>query len=215
MEVLVTDSLPTGQTGRLAVLSHLLNSRHLIINWTYMENNGIAEPLKYCLYTRKSSEADERQALSIDSQIREMMAVAENNGLEVVEVKKEAHSAKDSGQRTEYNQILDDIREGEYNAILTWAPDRLSRNAGDLGTLVDLMDQGFLKEIRTPSQIFTNSPNEKFLLMILCSQAKLENDNKGVNVKRGIRSKCESGHRPCMSPLGYMQGDIDGKKGHK
>ena len=180
-----------------------------------MDNNGIPQPLKYCLYTRKSSEADERQALSIDSQIKEMMAVAENNGLEVVEVKKEAHSAKDSGQRSEYNQILDDIREGEYNAILTWAPDRLSRNAGDLGTLVDLMDQGFLKEIRTPSQIFTNSPNEKFLLMILCSQAKLENDNKGVNVKRGIRSKCESGHRPCMSPLGYMQGDVDGKKGHK
>lgn len=180
-----------------------------------MENSDITSPLKYCLYARKSSEDDERQALSIDSQIKEMMEVAQNKGVDVVEVKKEAHSAKDSGQRSEYNQILEDIRLGEYNAILTWAPDRLSRNAGDLGTLVDLMDQGFLKEIRTPSQTFTNSPNEKFLLMILCSQAKLENDNKGVNVKRGMKSKCESGYRPCMSPLGYLQRDDAGKKGNK
>lgn len=68
-------------------------------------------------------------------------------------------------------------------------------------------------EIRTNGQRFTNSPNEKFLLMILCSQAKLENDNKGVNVKRGLRAKCEMGIRPGHCPLGYYneQSTIRGK----
>src|SRR3990172_8522353 len=156
----------------------------------------LEEPVKYCLYARKSSEQDERQALSIDSQIKEMMAAAERDGVEVVETIKESHSAKDSGQRPAYMDLLQRIRSGEFNGILTWAPDRLSRNAGDLGSLVDLMDQGLLQEIRTHGQIFRNSPNEKFLLMILCSQAKLENDNKDVNVKRGMRTKCEMGWRP-------------------
>lgn len=32
---------------------------------------------KYCLYARKSSESDERQAMSIDSQIKEMTDLAE------------------------------------------------------------------------------------------------------------------------------------------
>jgi DNA invertase Pin-like site-specific DNA recombinase len=164
----------------------------------------VLEPIKYCLYARKSSEDDERQALSIDSQIKEMLANAERDGMEVVEIRRESHSAKASGMRPIYNQLLIDIRAGMFNGILTWAPDRLSRNAGDLGTLVDLMDQGLLKEIRTQGQRFTNSPSEKFLLMILCSQAKLENDNKGVNVKRGQRAKLEMGHRPCMAPLGYI-----------
>lgn len=55
------------------------------------------EPLKYCLYARKSSESDERQAMSIDSQLSEMRALAENEGLNVVCEKQESHSAKDSG----------------------------------------------------------------------------------------------------------------------
>ena len=40
--------------------------------------------------------------------------------------------------------------------------------------------------------------------MILCSQAKLENDNKSINVKRGMRAKVEMGWRPGVAPLGYI-----------
>jgi site-specific DNA recombinase len=159
---------------------------------------------KYCLYARKSSEEDERQALSIDSQIKEMMSIAQREGLDITEIRRESHSAKASGARPVYKQLLADIRLGKFSGILTWAPDRLSRNAGDLGSLVDLMDQGLLKEIRTHGQRFTNNPNEKFLLMILCSQAKLENDNRGINVKRGQKTRAEMGYRPCMAPLGYL-----------
>ena len=130
--------------------------------------------------------------------------MAERDGLNVIVTKQESYSAKQSGNRLVFNELLEDLRNGEYNGILTWAPDRLSRNAGDLGSLVDLMDSGKLQQIRTFGQSFSNTPNEKFLLMILCSQAKLENDNRGVNVKRGIRAKCEIGWRPCMPPLGYF-----------
>jgi DNA invertase Pin-like site-specific DNA recombinase len=158
---------------------------------------------RYCLYARKSSESDERQAMSIDSQINEMRTLAERENLFIKEIRQESHSAKSSGLRPVFNKLLIDIRAGEFDAILTWAPDRLSRNAGDLGTLVDLMDQGKLATIRTFSQSFSNNPNEKFLLMILCSQAKLENDNRGINVRRGMRAKCEAGWRPNMAPLGY------------
>jgi len=41
------------------------------------------------------------------------------------------------------------------------------------------MDQGSPHEIRTYGQRFTNSQNEKFMLMILGSTAKLENDHRG------------------------------------
>lgn len=170
------------------------------------------QELKYCLYARKSSESDERQAMSIESQIKEMSAIIKRDKLNVVDIRQESHSAKVSSARPVFNQLIEDVKKGEFNAILTWAPDRMSRNAGDLGSLVDLMDSGKLLQIKTYSQVFTNNPNEKFLLMILCSQAKLENDNRGLNVKRGIRNKCEIGWRPCMPPLGYHSRAIDGVK---
>src|SRR3989338_4535594 len=158
---------------------------------------------QYCLYARKSSESDERQAMSIDSQIKEMQTLASREGLFIKEIREESHSAKASGARPVFNQLLIDIEQGEFSGLLTWAPDRLSRNAGDLGKLVDLMDQEKLHQIKTYSQSFSNNPNEKFLLMILCSQAKLENDNRGINVKRGLRAKCEMGWRPGVAPIGY------------
>jgi site-specific DNA recombinase len=155
-------------------------------------------------YARKSTESEERQVLSIDSQIKEMLELAEREGLEIVAMKRESHSAKETGQRPVFNEIVDEIRAKKYNAILTWAPDRISRNAGDLGKIVDLMDAGLLHEIRTYGQKFSNNPNEKFLLMILGSQAKLENDNRGVNVKRGLRTRAEMGLWAGTAPLGYL-----------
>jgi DNA invertase Pin-like site-specific DNA recombinase len=160
--------------------------------------------IKYCLYARKSTEQEDKQALSIESQVKEMQALAEKEGLDIVEIKREAHSSKEVGQRPVYNELMAEIRLGKFNGILTWAPDRLSRNAGDLGSVVDLMDQKLLHEIRTYGQKFTNNPNEKFLLMILGSQAKLENDNKMVNVKRGLRARCEMGLWPSVPPTGYL-----------
>lgn len=179
-----------------------------------MEQPEISLPTQYCLYARKSSESDEKQALSIDSQIKEMQQIADRDGLYIKEIRRESHSAKASGQRPEYNRLIEDIRAGKFTGILTWAPDRLSRNAGDLGSLVDLMDQKLLTEIRTYGQKFTNSPNEKFLLMILGSQAKLENDNRGLNVKRGLRTRVEMGLWPGTAPTGYLNEKNTDRKCH-
>jgi DNA invertase Pin-like site-specific DNA recombinase len=170
--------------------------------------------MKYCLYARKSTESEEAQILSIDSQIKEMIQMAERDGIEIVEIKKESHSAKEAGQRPVFNEIVEEISSGKFNAILTWAPDRISRNAGDLGRIVDLMDSGRLLEIRTYGQKFSNNPNEKFLLMILGSQAKLENDNKMINIKRGLRARCEMGLWPCTAPTGYLNSNNKDKSCH-
>jgi len=176
-----------------------------------------AQPLpikvRYVLYARKSTESEERQVLSIESQIKEMLQLAEREGLEVVAMKRESHSAKETGQRPVFNEIVEELKAGKYNGILTWAADRISRNAGDLGRIVDLMDAGMLEDIRTYSQAFRNNPNEKFLLTILGGQAKLENDNRGINVKRGLRTRVEMGLWPAVAPVGYLNQKHMDKKG--
>lgn len=201
--------------GRIKGLTTIKDMEQTMLTKTGdVQNSSIVIPLSYCLYARKSTEQDELQALSIDSQIKEMLQIAEREKLQVKEIRRESHSAKAVGQRTVFNKIVEDIKKGEFNAILTWAPDRLSRNAGDLGSLVDLMDQKKLCEIRTYSQRFTDSPSEKFLLMILGSQAKLENDNKSLSVKRGLRTRAEMGLWLSTAPTGYLNEKRSDRKGY-
>ncbi|MCF7796087.1 recombinase family protein [Patescibacteria group bacterium] len=172
------------------------------------------KPLKYCLYARKSTEEDERQALSIDSQVKEMTQIAEKEGLNIVEIRRESHSAKESGKREVFNSLIRDINGGLFDGIMTWNSDRISRNAGDLGIIVDLIDNHRLKEIRTYNQVFTNTPNDKFMLMILGGQAKLENDNKSINVKRGLKAKVGLGLWIGQAPVGYLNEKNVDKKGY-
>ena len=39
--------------------------------------------LSYCLYARKSSESDERQAMSIESQVKEMKTLVKKEGIDI------------------------------------------------------------------------------------------------------------------------------------
>ncbi len=53
---------------------------------------------KYFLYARKSTESEDRQVLSIDSQINELKTIAEREGLQIVAVLHESRSAKALGR---------------------------------------------------------------------------------------------------------------------
>ncbi len=160
--------------------------------------------IKYFIYPRKSSEQEDRQVASIDSQVRELDDVAKKDKLFVVATLEESHSAKHPG-RPIFNKMVEKIEKGEANALLVWNASRISRNSIDTGKIIYLFDIEKLVEVRTPSQVFRNTPNDKFLLNLFCSQAKLENDNKGEDVKRGLRARLQAGVFPGRGPIGLRR----------
>ena len=100
----------------------------------------VQKPLRYVLYVRKSSEDAEAQAKSLPDQIADCKEYANNHGLLLVgEPIQESKSAKKSGNRPLFSQILKDIEKGKYDAILAWHPDRLSRNSLEAGMVVDMV----------------------------------------------------------------------------
>lgn len=157
---------------------------------------------RYFVYCRKSSETEDRQILSIESQERELLAYAQKEGLAVVKVFKEEKTAHKRG-RLVFAGVLDELERGKAEGLLVWQPNRLARNAYDGGWLITAMDEGFLKEIRTPFKTYNNSPDDKFFLQLEFGMAKKDSDDKSINVKRGLAAKVRMGWRPGVAPLGY------------
>jgi DNA invertase Pin-like site-specific DNA recombinase len=159
--------------------------------------------MKYFLYCRKSTEAEDRQVMSLDSQRGELeRAFGGRSDIEIVEVVTEAKSAKEPG-RPLFNQMIGRIEAGEAEGIVAWAPDRLARNSIDGGRLIYLLDRGALRDLKFATYTFENNSQGKFMLNIMLGQSKYYSDNLSEVVKRGNRTKLERGWRPGPAPTGY------------
>lgn len=115
--------------------------------------------LRYVIYARKSTDSTEKQERSIGDQIAECKALAERIGLRYTRILHEEKSAKLSGKRTVFREMLEDIRNGKYDGIIAWAPDRLARNMKEGGEIIDMLDKGEITDIKFASGMtFTNDP---------------------------------------------------------
>ncbi len=159
--------------------------------------------LQYIIYCRKSSESEERQVLSIESQIKELKELTQRLRLNVSEILTEAQSAKYPG-RPIFNDMMKKIYAGQVKGVISWKLDRLARNPIDGSALVWALDQGKITEIVTPYGTFLNDSNSKFLMQLEFGMAKKYVDDLSDNVKRGNRAKLERGWIPGPPPLGYL-----------
>lgn len=157
------------------------------------------------MYARKSSEDEERQVLSIESQIVELNKKFPD--LEIVNRRdpfQESASAFKPDNRPDFNEMLERIEAGEADGIVAWHPDRLSRNPIDGSKVIYLIDLGKIKDLKFGSYTFENTPEGKMFLNFTFSQSKYSSDKLSVDVKRGLRTKAEKGWMPGVAPLGYL-----------
>ena len=158
---------------------------------------------KYFLYARKSSEDDDRQVMSIESQIFELRELARKENLEILAEFQESKSAKTPGREI-FGEMMAQVEKLDGVGILAWHPDRLARNSVDGGRIIYAVDTRKVVSLRFPTFWFEPTPQGLFMLQVAFGQSKYYSDNLSDNIKRGVRQKLRRGEWLNLAPFGYQ-----------
>src|SRR5712672_192501 len=161
----------------------------------------------HVIYARKSTESEDRQVLSIDSQINELRAIAMRRGIRIGEVLTESHSAKAPG-RPIFSELMRRVSKGSVSGILCWKMDRLARNHLDTGLVLQALADGKVAEVITSDRTYTRDGNDRFMGSFELGMATKFIDDLRANVKRGNRARFERGWVNHTPPLGYLMDPI-------
>ena len=158
--------------------------------------------MNYFLYARKSTDVEDKQILSIESQLAELRELAKRENIYISDEFIEKRSAKIPG-RPIFNTMLSRIQNGEAQGIVCWKIDRLSRNPVDSGKIQWLLQQGIIQHIQTHGQ--SHYPNDNVLMMsVELGMANEYIRQLSENTARGLRQKARNGDFPGFAPIGYI-----------
>jgi DNA invertase Pin-like site-specific DNA recombinase len=162
--------------------------------------------LRYVLYARKSTDDPKRQVRSIPDQIDECRRLAKELGIKVVAVIEEKGSAKIPNKRPEFDKMMKAMGK-QYDAMLSWHPDRLSRNMQEGSAILELVDTKVVKDLKFVTHYFTNNASGKMLLGISFVMADYYVKNLSENIGRGVKKGLKEGKSSGTPMHGYIRGE--------
>ena len=145
--------------------------------------------LRYIRYSRKSSEAKEKQALSIRDQNSECDTIIIREDLNIIAKLEESKTAFKPHVREQFDRMIGLLQSNKADAILTWKPDRLCRNPEEGGKLLQMLQDGQIKEIRTATGDIYTQESDHLILQIHFGIANQFSRNLSKDVKRGLKEK--------------------------
>jgi len=158
----------------------------------------------HVIYARKSTDSDDRQVLSIDSQIQELKLLAARRGISIAETLTERCSAKAPG-RPVFGQLMRRVARGDIAGVLCWKMDRLARNHYDTGQVLQALADAKLPRVITPERDYTVDGNDRFLGNFEFGIATKFIDDLRANVMRGNRARFQRGWPNFRPPVGYLE----------
>jgi DNA invertase Pin-like site-specific DNA recombinase len=156
------------------------------------------------IYARVSSK-EQAEGYSIDAQLDLNRTYCHKIGARIVREFVEAESAKNDKRekREAFKTMVDFLRAGGAQMIVTEKTDRIYRNLKDRVTIDDLaLELHLVKENTVLSP--TSRSHEKFVHDIKVVVAKNYIDNLSEETKKGMAEKAKQGIWQSFAPLGYQ-----------
>ena len=137
-----------------------------------------------------------------------MLQLCNFKDLEVYKVYKDAGiSAKDMEHRTQFQAMLQDMKEGKINYIVAYKLDRITRSVRDLEELISVLEQYNCFLLCDRDDVNTYTANGRFFVRMLTVLSQLEIEIVSERTKFGLNGAIKSGHIPGQRPFGYTKSE--------
>lgn len=161
------------------------------------------------VYARQSLDRD-GEGLAVARQVdacREL--VARKGWTLVTEPYVDNDQSATTGRRPRYEAMLERVRAGGADVIMSWAPDRLARRPRDLEDILDLAEQQGVTLATIAGDVDLSTPYGAAVTRIMGAIARQESQQKGARQKAANAQRAKAGTVPwTRRPFGF---DLDAK----
>lgn len=137
------------------------------------------------------------------------MKIIESRGWKLAGVFEDTQSASSDRVRPGYTALVESFRQGNFEALVCWDLDRLTRKPRELEDWIDWASGGSLALVTANGEADLSTDAGRLFARIKASVARSEVERKGARQRRAQRQRAEQG-RPPKGPrlTGY---DSDGQ----
>lgn len=151
------------------------------------------KPIKCCGYVRVSTE-EQLEGYSLEFQAEEIKKYAKQNGYEIVKIYEERGESGKSLYRTQLQQMVKDLYENKFEAILIWKVDRISRNLLDLMQLIQELNSKGKRLIVTSTGSDSAKEQDDLFFIFQGYFSSLERKKILERTYMGMRKRAEEGY---------------------
>src|SRR5215208_4706866 len=150
--------------------------------------------MRAIVYSRISTDAQERDGTSLDTQERACLDFARQQGWRVVESVRDAASGF-SLDRPGIEWVRQLLRAGIADVVIAYAVDRLSRNQNQIGVIFDEIEQAGAR-LEFVTERFEDTAVGRFVLAARAFVGEVEREKMGERTTRGKIERARSGRIP-------------------
>ena len=150
--------------------------------------------MRALLYSRVSTDAQERDGTSLETQERACEEVAADRGWRVVRRIRDAASGG-ALERDGLDELRAALRRGEADVVIAYEVDRLSRSQNHIGILFDEFERAGVR-LEFVTERFEDTAVGRFILAARAFIAEVEREKIAERTMRGKEERARSGRIP-------------------
>lgn len=161
--------------------------------------------MKKAILSCRVSSDEQSKGYSLDIQQQKLLDYCKKEGIQVVGIYREDHSAKNFN-RPEFKKMLDYLRKnkGKVDLLLVTSWDRFSRNVNQSFAMLDRL-MGYGVEVNAMEQPLDLSiPENLLLLSVYLTIPDIDNRRRSMKITEGVRAAKASGRYSGLAPYGYI-----------